>query len=152
MALEISRLSIVVCGDRKDYLDQEYGPHIWRTLADNGFAEGKSIGGVGFCRDFENDRLITVLPKAFSSWSCFQIRFSSCLSKSEASTNSHLAYSELDVLNGVEIAQVLQSRREPSGTTAASAFDQLLVSALSDSGESAPAALKEQALDAAVPA
>jgi hypothetical protein len=67
MALEISRLSIVVCGDRKEYLDQEYGPHIWRALADNGFAEGKSIGGVGFCRDFENDRLITVLPKAFSS-------------------------------------------------------------------------------------
>jgi len=67
MTLEIPYLSIVVCGDRKDYLDQEYGPHIWRILADNGFAEGKSIGGVGFCRDFNNDRLITVLPKAFSS-------------------------------------------------------------------------------------
>jgi hypothetical protein len=67
MSREISHLSIVVCGDRKDYLDQEYGPHIWRILADSGFVEGKSIGGVGFCRDFENDRLITVLPKAFSS-------------------------------------------------------------------------------------
>ena len=67
MVHEIPYLSIVVCGDRKDYLDHEYGPHIWRTLADNGFAEGRSIGGVGFCRDFENNRLITVLPKAFSS-------------------------------------------------------------------------------------
>jgi hypothetical protein len=67
MSLQTPHLSIVVCGDTKDYLDREYGPHIWRTLADNGFAEGKSIGGVGFCRDFNNDRLITVLPKAFSS-------------------------------------------------------------------------------------
>ena len=67
MPLESPHLSIVVCGDRKDFLDQEYVHHIWRTLADNGFAEGKSIGGVGFCRDLDNNRLITVLPKAFSS-------------------------------------------------------------------------------------
>ncbi len=67
MTLEIPHLSVVVCGDRKDYLDQEFGTYIWRTLADNGFADGKSIGGVGFCRDLENNRLITVLPKAFSS-------------------------------------------------------------------------------------
>jgi len=65
--LETPHLSVVVCGDRKDYLDQEFGTHIWRTLADNGFADGKSIGGVGFCRDLENNRLITVLPRAFSS-------------------------------------------------------------------------------------
>ena len=67
MSLDAPYLSIVVCGDRKDFLDQEFGPHIWRALADNGFADGKSIGGVGFCRDLENNRLITVLPKAFSS-------------------------------------------------------------------------------------
>lgn len=69
MTLEIPHLSVVVCGDRKDFLDQEFGTYIWRTLADNGFADGKSIGGVGFCRDLENNRLITVLPKAFSSTS-----------------------------------------------------------------------------------
>lgn len=69
MALEIPHLSIVVCGDRKEDLDREFGSHVWRALADNGFAEGKSIGGVGFCRDLENNRLITVLPKAFSSHS-----------------------------------------------------------------------------------
>lgn len=66
MPFSASNLAIIVCGDKKDFLDRQYGTHVWRTLADNGFAEGKSIGGVGFCRDLVNNRLVAVLPKAFS--------------------------------------------------------------------------------------
>ena len=60
-------LKIVVSGDEKNYLDKNLGDIIWRTLADNGFVEGKSIRNVGFCRDLEKNILVAVLPKAYST-------------------------------------------------------------------------------------
>lgn len=63
----INRLSIVVSGDTKDHIDSLYGFDVWRSLADNGFADGKSIGSVGFCRNLELNKLVVVLPKAYNS-------------------------------------------------------------------------------------
>ena len=62
-----ARLSVVVSGDTKSQIDLNYGPEVWRSLADNGFADRKSIGSVGFCRDIEANKLVAVLPKAYSS-------------------------------------------------------------------------------------
>jgi hypothetical protein len=61
------RLAVVVSGDTKGQIDQNYGPDVWRSLADNGFADRKSIGSVGFCRDVQANTLVAVLPKAYSS-------------------------------------------------------------------------------------
>ena len=61
------RLAIVVSGDTKVQIDKNYGPEVWRSLADNGFADRKSIGSVGFCRDIQANTLVAVLPKAYSS-------------------------------------------------------------------------------------
>ena len=60
------RLAVVVSGDIKGEIDKNYGPEVWRTLADNGFADRKSIGSVGFCRDIQANTLVAVLPKAYS--------------------------------------------------------------------------------------
>jgi len=61
------RLAVVVSGDTKGQIDGNYGPEVWRSLADNGFADRKSIGSVGFCRDVQANTLVAVLPKAYSS-------------------------------------------------------------------------------------
>lgn len=62
-----SRLFLVVSGDSKEELDKLYGPNIWRLLSDNGFADRKSIGAVGFCRNLDENQLVVVFPKAFGS-------------------------------------------------------------------------------------
>jgi hypothetical protein len=61
------RLAVVVSGDTKGQIDKNYGPEVWRSLADSGFADRKSIGSVGFCRDVQANTLVAVLPKAYSS-------------------------------------------------------------------------------------
>ena len=62
------RLSVVVAGDTKEYLDRELGPHVWRLLADNGFVQRMSVGSVGFCRSLVDNSLVAVLPKAYSAF------------------------------------------------------------------------------------
>jgi hypothetical protein len=61
------QLSVVVAGDSKITLDERYGTHFWQILAANGFVDRTSVGCVGFCRDLNNNSLIVVLPKAYSS-------------------------------------------------------------------------------------
>jgi hypothetical protein len=61
------RLAVVVSGDTKEQIDSIHGSEVWRHLADNGFADRKTIGSVGFCRDIEANTLVAVLPKAYGS-------------------------------------------------------------------------------------
>jgi LlaJI restriction endonuclease len=60
-----SRLSVVVAGDSKEEVTRRFGPEAWHLLADNGFVNRTTIGGVGFCRDLQKHSLFSVLPKAF---------------------------------------------------------------------------------------
>jgi hypothetical protein len=62
-----NRLSVIVSGDTKEHIDSHHGTDVWRLLADNGFADRKSIGTVGFCRNLEDNKLVVVLPKAYAS-------------------------------------------------------------------------------------
>ena len=59
----LRRLYVAVAGDTKDDLPSE----IWQLLSYKGFAERKSVNCVGFCRDTQKNRLVVVLPKAYSS-------------------------------------------------------------------------------------
>lgn len=59
------RLSVVVAGDSKEDIAHRFGADAWHLLADSGFVNRTTIGGVGFCRDLKRQMLFAVLPKAF---------------------------------------------------------------------------------------
>jgi len=61
-----SRLEIVVAGDTREIIENDCGKTVWRSLADNGFVDRKSVSCVGFHRDIEENTLIVVLPKSFN--------------------------------------------------------------------------------------
>jgi LlaJI restriction endonuclease len=61
------RLSIIVAGDTKEFLDREFGPSAWHLLADNGFIDRTSVGAVGFCRNLADNSLTAILPKAYTA-------------------------------------------------------------------------------------
>jgi hypothetical protein len=61
------RLEFVVAGDSRDDIERDCGKLAWRQLADNGFVERTTVGCVGFNREIEENSLLVVLPKAFSS-------------------------------------------------------------------------------------
>jgi hypothetical protein len=59
------KLSVIIAGDKRCDVEKTLGPGGWHLLADNGFINRTTVGGVGFCRDSKNQSLIAVLPKAF---------------------------------------------------------------------------------------
>lgn len=61
------RLEFLVAGDSREIVSKSIGEDLWNSLAAKGFANGTSIGCVGFARDLESDSLVVVLPKAFSA-------------------------------------------------------------------------------------
>ncbi len=61
------RLDFLVAGDTREVVWEGAGQATWNFLAAKGFANGTSIASVGFSRDLHADRLMVVLPKAFSS-------------------------------------------------------------------------------------
>ena len=61
------RLGFVVAGDSREVIEKNVGVSAWRSLADNGFVERKSVGCVGFLREIKENSLLVVLPKAFNS-------------------------------------------------------------------------------------
>jgi hypothetical protein len=63
------RLDFFVAGDDRELVWQKVGASVWRDLAAKGFANGTSLGCVGFSRDIHTDSLVVVLPKAFSTGS-----------------------------------------------------------------------------------
>lgn len=63
--IETRRLALVIAGDDKTRVEQEFGTGAWRVLADNGFVERKTVSCVGFRRNLEENSLLVVLPKAF---------------------------------------------------------------------------------------
>ena len=60
------RLDFLVAGDSREVVQELVGDATWTSLAAKGFANGTSIGCVGFSRDLDRDSLVVVLPKAFS--------------------------------------------------------------------------------------
>jgi hypothetical protein len=63
------RLDFLVAGDSREAVQERVGDAAWKSLAAKGFANGTSIGCVGFSRDLDTDSLLVVLPKAFSAHS-----------------------------------------------------------------------------------
>jgi hypothetical protein len=61
------RLDFVVAGDTRAQVESQIGEEKWSALSKNGFANGTSVGFVGFHHDIKTDSLIVVLPKAFST-------------------------------------------------------------------------------------
>lgn len=53
-------IKVVVCGQSADDI-----PEHWGVLSKAGFAERKTVGAVGFCRDPTTNDLLVSLPKAF---------------------------------------------------------------------------------------
>jgi len=61
-----SKLDFVVAGDTRAQIEKEMGKEQWDTLSKNGFANGTTVGFVGFHLELKTNSLIVVLPKAFS--------------------------------------------------------------------------------------
>jgi hypothetical protein len=61
------RLDFFVAGDNREVVWESASEAAWNSLAAKGFANGTSIGSVGFSRDLHADSLTVVLPKAFSA-------------------------------------------------------------------------------------
>lgn len=56
------RTEFVVAGDRKGKINEA----LWSKLSEEGFNNGTSLSKVGFCKDFESNKLVVILPKAFA--------------------------------------------------------------------------------------
>lgn len=57
------RTKFVVAGDDKDKINDS---RLWSVLSDEGFNNGTSLSKVGFYKDFESNKLVAILPKAFA--------------------------------------------------------------------------------------
>jgi hypothetical protein len=57
------RTEFAVAGDNKDKINDS---RLWSVLSDEGFNNGTSLSKVGFCKDFESNKLVAILPKAFA--------------------------------------------------------------------------------------